>query len=65
MGYNVWSIFDARAQAKPHKSLKSLKQSLRQEWDRIALEKLRFITENVTKRLKLCIHTNGDHFETI
>ncbi|XP_076056360.1 uncharacterized protein LOC143034310 [Oratosquilla oratoria] len=64
MAYSVWSILEARACAKPHKSLESLKQSLRREWDRIMPEELRPIAENFKKRLRLCIAAKGGHFET-
>ncbi|KAL7743869.1 hypothetical protein ACLKA6_000273 [Drosophila palustris] len=35
MDYCVWSILEARAYAKPHKSLEAVKQSLLLEWDRL------------------------------
>lgn len=64
MDYSVWSILEARACAKRHKSLESLKQSLRQEWDRLSPEDLRPIAENFKTRLGLCIAAQGGHFET-
>lgn len=64
MDYSIWSILEARACSRPHKSLMSLKQSLRQEWSRISLNKVRPIAENFRKRLQLCIDTQGGHFET-
>ena len=51
MNYGVWSILEARACATPHLSLESLKQSLRQEWDRLSPEDLRPIAENFKTRL--------------
>jgi inhibitor of nuclear factor kappa-B kinase subunit alpha len=64
MDYSVWSILEARACAKPHKSLESLKQSLRREWDRLSPEDLRPIANNFKSRLDLCIAAKGGHFET-
>lgn len=64
MDYSVWSILEARACAKPHKSLQSLKQSLRREWNRLSPEDLRPIAQNFKSRLGLCIAAKGGHFET-
>jgi ''Paired box'' domain. len=64
MDYSVWSILEARACATRHKSLESLKQSLRREWDRLSPEDLRPIAENFKSRLNLCIAAGGGHFET-
>jgi hypothetical protein len=55
---------EARTCAKPHKSLESLKQSLRREWDRISVEEVRRVAENFMKRLRLCIKAKGSHFES-
>lgn len=64
MDYSVWSILEARTCSKRHKSLESLKQSLRREWDRLSPEELRPIAENFKTRLGLCIAAEGGHFET-
>ncbi|KAL7737264.1 hypothetical protein ACLKA6_012888 [Drosophila palustris] len=64
MDYSVWSILEARACAKPHKSLEALKQSLLLEWDRLSPEDLRPIANNFKLRLDLCIAAGGGHFET-
>lgn len=63
MDYSVWSILEARACAKPHKNLESLKQALLREWDKISLQEVRAICENFSKRLRLCIKAKGGHFE--
>src|SRR5262249_35098203 len=64
MDYSVWSILEARACAKRHKSLESLKQSLSREWDQMLPEDLRPFAENFKTRLGLFIPANGGHFET-
>ena len=57
------AILESGACAKPHKSLESLKQSLRREWDKITVMELRRIAENFIRRLELCIRNKGGHFE--
>lgn len=64
MDYSIWSILEARACAKRHSSVESLKASLRREWDRISPEEVRAAAENFRKRLKLCVNAKGGHFET-
>ena len=64
MDYSVWSILEARACAKPHKSLDSLRQALTREWKKMSLEEVRRIVENFPKRLRLCIEAKSGHFET-
>ena len=63
MDFSVWSILEARACAKSHKSLDSLKQALLREWDKISVQELRAICKNFPKRLKACIRAKGGHFE--
>jgi hypothetical protein len=65
MDYSIWSILEARACAKPHKSLESLKQSLLQEWDWMSAEEVRRVAENVRRRLKLSICAKGGNFENL
>lgn len=64
MDYSIWSILEARACAKPKKSLEALKQSLRREWTRMSAEEVRAAAENFQKRLVLCKNAQGGHFET-
>jgi hypothetical protein len=54
---------EEKACASPHKNLKSLKQSLVREWDKIPLDMLRTMVDDVPKRLKACIKAKGDNFE--
>jgi inhibitor of nuclear factor kappa-B kinase subunit alpha len=63
LDYAIWSILEARACAKPHKSLESLKQSLLAEWDKISAAEVRAVAENFITRLKLCIKAKGGYFE--
>ena len=65
MDYSVWSILEARACAKPHKSLEALRRSLTEQWDKITVEEVRAIAQNFTKRLKLCTKAEGSHFKTL
>lgn len=64
MDYSVWAILEARACAKSHKNLESLRQSLLREWAKIPVQELRRICENFSKRLRLCIKAKGGHFES-
>ncbi|GFX20427.1 uncharacterized protein TNCV_3487851 [Trichonephila clavipes] len=64
MDYSVGSILESRASTKPHKTLDSLKESLLREWSILKVKDLRFVGENFCKLLRLCIATNGGHFET-
>jgi inhibitor of nuclear factor kappa-B kinase subunit alpha len=63
MDYSVWSILEARACAKPHKSLGALRCSLEEQWAKISVDELRRISENFPKRLKMCIKAKGGIFE--
>ena len=65
MDYSIWSILEARACAKHHKSLESLKCSLLKEWGKISPKELRAITDNFFERLNLCIKAKGGHFEQL
>ena len=65
MDYSVWSILEARACAKPHKNLESLRRALQTEWAKISAQKLREITGNFEKRLKLCVKAKGGYIETL
>ena len=53
MDFCIWSILESRVCAKPHQSVKSLKSSLRREWELIGEDVLRAATDNFYKRLSL------------
>uniref|UniRef100_A0A914DH47 Tc1-like transposase DDE domain-containing protein n=1 Tax=Acrobeloides nanus TaxID=290746 RepID=A0A914DH47_9BILA len=63
LDYVVWSILEAKACAKPHKSVESLKRALIKAWDKISMDTLAKIVDNFPKRLKACIEVQGGHFE--
>jgi hypothetical protein len=59
LDYSVWSILEAKACAKPHKVIESLKRALIQAWDEITTEILAKIIDNFPKRLEQCIKAKG------
>uniref|UniRef100_A0A914EB77 Tc1-like transposase DDE domain-containing protein n=1 Tax=Acrobeloides nanus TaxID=290746 RepID=A0A914EB77_9BILA len=63
MDYLVWSILEAKACAKPHKTIESLKRALLKAWDEIPLETLVKIVDNFPKRLQACVEAEGGYFE--
>ena len=63
LDYSVWSILEAKACAKPHRDIESLKRALIQAWDEITPEILAKIINNFPKRLEQCIKAKGGHFE--
>uniref|UniRef100_A0A914E7L5 PH domain-containing protein n=1 Tax=Acrobeloides nanus TaxID=290746 RepID=A0A914E7L5_9BILA len=64
LDYSVWSILEAKACAKPHKDIESLKRALIQTWDEITPEILATIVDNFPKRLEQCIQAfKRGHFE--
>jgi transposase len=63
MDYSVWSILEARACAKPHRTVAALKASLVREWEKISVDEVRKIVENFQTRLEACIQADGGHFE--
>lgn len=63
MDYSVWSILEAKACAKPHSTVESLKRALVKAWDEISVETLAKIVDNFPKRLRACVAAEGGHFE--
>jgi hypothetical protein len=63
LDYSVWSILEAKACAKPHPTVASLKKSLKKAWNEISVETLSKIVDNFPKRLKACVEAKGGHFE--
>uniref|UniRef100_A0A914D7E3 Uncharacterized protein n=1 Tax=Acrobeloides nanus TaxID=290746 RepID=A0A914D7E3_9BILA len=59
----IWSILEAKACAKPHKTIESLKRALIKACNEITLEQLASIIDNFPKRLKACVEAKGRHFE--
>ena len=63
MDYSLWSIVESRTCTRSHKSLETLKCSLRREWDKISVTELWPIAKNFQKHLKLCVRAKGGNFE--
>ncbi len=63
LDYSVWSILEAKACAKPHKSLESLKRSLIVAWDEISEDTLRIICKKFPERLRAVIKNEGGYIE--
>uniref|UniRef100_A0A914EAM1 Transposase n=1 Tax=Acrobeloides nanus TaxID=290746 RepID=A0A914EAM1_9BILA len=63
LDYSIWSILEAKACAKPHKTIESLKRALIKAWNEITLEQLASIIDNFPKRLKACVEAKGGYFE--
>jgi transposase len=63
MDYSVWSLLEAKACAKSHLNLESLKRALVKAWNEISVETLAKIVDNFPKRLQACIEAEGGHFE--
>ena len=63
MDFSVWSILEAKACGKFHRSVDDLKRSLQRSWDEIPQEQLRAAVEAVRKRFEAVIKCKGGHFE--
>jgi hypothetical protein len=63
LDYSIWSIIEQRACAVPHRSLESLMEALRREWDAMDQDEINKIVAQFPKRLEACIEAEGGHFE--
>ena len=63
LDYRVWANLEARACAKPHKSLDSLKLSLQREWQKIPQDELRNAVGKFRTRLQAVISQKGGYIE--
>ncbi|VDL72812.1 unnamed protein product [Nippostrongylus brasiliensis] len=63
MDYTVWSVLEAKACRKPHRSVDLLKKTLLKAWEELDLTYLRAAVDDFPMRLKACIEANGDIFE--
>uniref|UniRef100_A0A914DVF5 Homeodomain-like domain-containing protein n=1 Tax=Acrobeloides nanus TaxID=290746 RepID=A0A914DVF5_9BILA len=61
--FSLWSLLEARACAKPHKSLKALRKALKKAWNEIPMEDIRAAIDAIPKRLDACIAAQGGRFE--
>lgn len=63
MDYAIWSILESRVCAVPHKSVESLMNALKREWDRLDQEIINKVVAQFPQRLQGCIDAEGGHFE--
>ncbi|EYB87313.1 hypothetical protein Y032_0265g654 [Ancylostoma ceylanicum] len=63
MDYSVWSILKAKACAKSHTCLKSLREALQKAWDELDDDYLRSTVDAFPRRLQACIKAKGGLFE--
>ena len=63
MDFSIWSILEAKACSKVHRSVQDLKVSLERAWSDIPQDTMRAAVEDVRRRLKAVIARKGGHFE--
>ena len=63
MDFSVWSLLEKEACSVPHKSIESLKDSLKRAWEKMSQSTLCAICDSVPKRIKLLLKNEGSHFE--
>jgi transposase len=63
MDFSIWSILEARACANPHKSVESLINALKREWEKLDQETINAAVAQFPSRLQQCIDAEGGHFE--
>ena len=65
MDFSIWGILEAKACAKPHKSLEALRRSLNAAWETLPLETVCKAVDQFPKRLKSCINVQGGYIEKV
>lgn len=63
LDYCIWGILESKVNAKQHRSLDTLKASIRSEWDKLPLKVIRAAIGQWRKRLSLVIDNDGGRFE--
>ncbi|KAI6660612.1 hypothetical protein LOD99_10389 [Oopsacas minuta] len=63
MDFSIWAILGAKACAKSHNNLDSLKRSLAKEWEKIPQEVLRAAVESFPTRLRSVVKNKGGYIE--
>ncbi|KAI6658804.1 hypothetical protein LOD99_15129 [Oopsacas minuta] len=63
MDFSIWAILEAKACAKSHNNLDSLKRSLVKEWGKIPQEVLRAAVESFPTRLRSVVKNKGGYIE--
>ena len=63
LDYSIWGILEAKVCSKSYNNIESLKQAIKEEWDKIRQEFVRTSIEKFPQKLDACIRANGAHFE--
>ena len=63
MDFSIWSILEAKACSKVHRTVKDLKRFLELAWQEIPQSQLRPAVEDVRRRLESVVASKGSHFE--
>ena len=63
LDFSIWGILESKACAKKHKNIKTLKNFLVREWEKLPQNLLHAICNDVPRRLKDVISNNGGHIE--
>ncbi len=63
LDFSIWSLLEAKACAKPHTSIESLKKALTKAWTEISPSVLEKVVDSFKKRVQQCIDAEGGHFE--
>ena len=63
LDYSIWGTLQTRACAKPHKSLKSLRNALIREWQKMPQEELRDSIHQFKGRLRAVVKKKGGYIE--
>ena len=63
LDFSVWSVLESKACSTPHKTLDSLKRSLKKAWDELDVTYLSATVGDFHKRLRACVKEKGGLFE--
>ncbi|CAF1246117.1 unnamed protein product [Didymodactylos carnosus] len=63
LDFCIWSTLESVVNAKPHRSIESLKRKLIQEWNRLDMDLVRAAIDSWRRRLALVVKYKGGRFE--
>ncbi|RCN53138.1 hypothetical protein ANCCAN_00691 [Ancylostoma caninum] len=63
LDFSAWGVLQARACAKPHENVVSLKTALTPEWNKLDADYLRHTVDAFPCCLRECIKAKGDRIE--
>ncbi|CAF1332226.1 unnamed protein product, partial [Didymodactylos carnosus] len=63
LDFCIWGTLESVVNAKPHRSIESLKRKLIQEWDRLDMDSVRAAIDSWRRRLALVVKHKGGRFE--